>query len=66
MVMSDFFIGMILGLAIGISIGLCFIRQKPWYELTDEEKQVRKLLVGIGVIMLVIGVLVNLWFFVSW
>ncbi len=65
--MSDFTSGMVLGmgigLAIGISIGLSFIRRKPWSEMTDAEKRRVKLLTGAGVVLLVVGVIVNLWFF---
>jgi hypothetical protein len=51
-------IGIIIGLNIGIVIGK---KQKPWSELTDEEKKHRKILIGAGVIILVFGVLAGLW-----
>jgi hypothetical protein len=68
--MSDFVIGIPIGIAIGIMIGISIgiaigKKQKPWSELTEEEKRTKKLLIGIGVIMLIIGVLVNLWFFLN-
>ena len=50
-------IGMILGLNIGIVIGK---KQKPWSELTDEEKRQKKILIGAGIIILVFGVFAGL------
>jgi hypothetical protein len=64
--MSDFVIGipigMAIGIAIGISIGIAFGKeQKPWSELTDEEKRIRKILIGAGIIIFVLGLIVFLW-----
>jgi hypothetical protein len=64
--MSDFvigfangiFIGMALGIAIEIAIG---IKQKPWSELTEEEKKSRKNAICIGMSALVIGIIVFFW-----
>jgi hypothetical protein len=39
--MSDFLLGMVLGIVIGLAIGK---KQKPWSELTEEEKKTQKLL----------------------
>ena len=59
-------IGMLLGIAIGISIGISIgKKQKPWSELTDQEKKQKKLIVGAGVVILLIGLIVNLWLFFS-
>ena len=64
--MSDFVIGIPIGIAIGIAIGISIgiaigKKQKPWSELTEEEKRIKKLIIGIAMIILIIGVLVNLW-----
>ena len=57
-------IGMVIGLAIGISIGMALgQKQKPWSELTEEEKKRKKILIGAGIIILVLGILINLGFF---
>jgi hypothetical protein len=57
-------IGMIIGIAIGISIGISIgKKQKPWSELTDQEKKQKKLIVGAGVVILLIGLIVNLWLY---
>ena len=61
--MSDFSIGIPLGMAIGIAIGISIglamgKKQKPWSELTEEEKRMYKITIAIGVILLLVGVLV--------
>ena len=62
---SGFMIGWILGLAggmgIGISIGISIgKKQKPWSELTDNEKRTRIISITAGVVLLVAGVVVFL------
>ena len=57
-------VGIAIGLAIGISIGIVVgQKQKPWSELTEEEKKRKKILIGAGIIILVLGILINLGFF---
>ena len=65
--MSDFIIGIPIGIAIGIAIGLNLgiiigKQQKPWAELSEEEKKLRKIMIGIGSIILLIGVIFFSWF----
>jgi uncharacterized BrkB/YihY/UPF0761 family membrane protein len=60
-------IGIAIGFAIGISIGIIIgKKQKPWSELTEEEKKFKKIVVGIGIIILLIGFIANLWIFFNW
>ena len=60
-------LGVLIGIAIGISIGIAIgTKQKPWSELTEEEKKFRKIVIGAGVIILLIGFFVNLWLFFKW
>jgi uncharacterized BrkB/YihY/UPF0761 family membrane protein len=60
-------IGILLGIAIGVSIGIAIgKKQKPWSELTEEEKKYMKIIIGVGVILLLIGLIVNLWLFFNW
>ncbi|KYK29771.1 hypothetical protein AYK20_00105 [Thermoplasmatales archaeon SG8-52-1] len=64
--MSDFVIGIPIGMAIGIAIGINLgiiigKKQKPWSELTEEEKRQRKVLIGTGLIILLIGFFAGLW-----
>ena len=69
--MSDLTIIIALGLVIGFAIGLFFgiiigKRQKPWSELTNEERRQKKILIGAGVIILIIGFLTGLWQYYSY
>lgn len=64
--MSEFAVGipmgMVIGIAMGLSIGIIIgKKQKPWSELTEEEKRQRKFLIGAGFIILVFGFLAGLW-----
>ena len=56
-------IGIAIGLSIGIAIGK---KQKPWSEMTEEEKRMRKIAISAGIILLIIGVCINLWFFITY
>jgi hypothetical protein len=63
--MSDFVVGFIIGIPIGAALGIAIeiaigIQQKPWSELTDEEKKIRKNALFVGIITLIIGVIVFL------
>jgi hypothetical protein len=63
--MSDFIIGFIIGVPIGTALGIAIevaigIQQKPWSELTDKEKKIRKNALFVGFITLIIGVVVFL------
>lgn len=68
--MSDFVVGIPIGVAIGIAIGISIgiamgKNQKPWSEMTEEEKRQRKILIGTGVIFFIIGLTVFLWQFLT-
>lgn len=53
-----------IGIAIGISIGIAVgKKQKPWSEMTEAEKRTHMYVIATGVVILIIGVLVNLWLF---
>ena len=61
--MSDWVVGYIMGMAVGIAAGFAIgfaagKPQKPWSELTEQEKRIRKLLIAAGVALLVLGVVV--------
>jgi hypothetical protein len=66
--MSEYVIGMNIGIALGIAIGISIgiaigKKQKPWSELSDEEKRMKKIFIGSGFIMLALGVITFLWFY---
>ncbi|MBN1762163.1 MAG: hypothetical protein JW878_03650 [Methanomicrobia archaeon] len=61
--MSDWIVGYLMGMAAGIAVGFASglaagKKQKPWSELTEQEKKMRKLLIGTGIALLVLGVVV--------
>lgn len=63
--MSDFVVGFVIGIPIGAAIGIAIeialgIQQKPWSELTDVEKKIRKNALFVGLLTLIIGVFVFL------
>ncbi|VVB61858.1 Uncharacterised protein [uncultured archaeon] len=65
--MSDFVIGFITGIPIGTAVGIAIeialgIHEKPWSDLTEEEKKIRKNALFIGIITLIVGVIVFLLF----
>ena len=64
--MSDLIIGFVVGIPIGAAVGIALeiaigIQQKPWSELTEEEKKIRKNALLVGTIILIVGVIVFLW-----
>ena len=60
-------LGVLIGIAIGVSIGFAIgKKQKPWSELTDEEKKLIKTIISGLVVILSIGAIVNLWLFFNW
>lgn len=69
--MSDFVIGIPIGIAIGIAIGISVgiaigKKQKPLSEMTEEEKRTRKIVIGVGVIILIFGAIAGLWQYFNW
>ena len=61
--MSDWVVGYIMGMAVGIAAGFAIglaagKKQKQWSALTEQEKKLRKLLIGAGVALLVLGIVV--------
>ena len=57
-------IGILIGFAMGISIGISIGKnQKPWSELTDKEKKYKKIIIGIGILFLLFGIIINIWIF---
>ncbi|KYK20426.1 hypothetical protein AYK25_08930 [Thermoplasmatales archaeon SM1-50] len=64
--MNDYFIGFITGVPIGTAVGIAIeiaigLNQKPWAELSDEEKKLRKNTILFGLITLLLGLIVFLW-----
>jgi hypothetical protein len=63
--MSDFVIGFVIGIPIGTAVGIALeiaigIQQKPWSELTEEEKKIRTNALIVGTFILIVGIIVFL------
>jgi hypothetical protein len=63
--MSDWVVGYSRGMAVGIAAGFAIgfaagKNHKPWSELTDQEKKLRKRLIGAGVALVVLGVCIGI------
>jgi hypothetical protein len=64
--MSDFVIGFAIGIPLGTALGIALdiaigIQQKPWSELNDEEKKIRKNALELGLFTLVLGIVLLVW-----
>ncbi|PNX54296.1 MAG: hypothetical protein BV458_00330 [Thermoplasmata archaeon M9B2D] len=64
--MNDFVIGFITGVPIGAAVGIAIeialgLNQKPWDELTDDEKKSRKNTIIFGMITLMVGLIAFIW-----
>ena len=55
--MNGYVIGLAVGLSIGLATGIAIgKKEKPWSEMTSQEKKLKIAAVVLGVIMLVAGV----------
>ena len=52
--------GIGIGFVLGLVVGRQGVRQKPWSELTEEEKKTRKILIGVLSVLALLGVVVFL------
>jgi hypothetical protein len=60
----DISLGILIGIFIGYLFGIIiWNNQKPWSELTEEEKRSRKILIGTGIIILIFGIITFVWSF---
>ena len=54
----QFFAGLLIGLALGFSLGISIgKKQKPWSDLTPEEKRLRTVLIIVGVVLVILGII---------
>ncbi len=57
---AGYVMGMVIGMGAGFAIGLAAgKKQKPWSELTEREKKIRKIAIGALVALLGLGVIVG-------
>ena len=58
---AGFATGIGVGFALGLVVGRLGVRQKPWSELTDKEKRTRKIAIGVGSLLLLLGIAALIW-----
>ena len=62
---AGFAAGIGVGFALGLVVGRLGVKQKPWSELTDKEKRTRKILIGAGSLLLLLGIAALVWALLS-
>jgi hypothetical protein len=62
---AGFATGIGVGFALGLVVGRLGVKQKPWSELTDREKRTRKITIGAGSVLLLLGIAALVWVLVS-
>jgi len=58
---AGFATGIGVGFAVGLIVGRLGVQQKPWSELTEKEKRIRKITVGVGTFILLVGITTLVW-----
>jgi ABC-type antimicrobial peptide transport system permease subunit len=62
---AGFATGIGVGFGLGLVVGSLMIKQKPWSELTDKEKKTRKIAIGVGSFLVLLGLAALVWAFPS-
>ena len=62
---AGFATGIGVGFALGLVVGRLGVKQKPWSELTDNEKRVRKIVIVAGSLLLLLGIAAIIWVVLS-
>ena len=62
---AGFAAGIGVGFAVGLVVGRLGVQQKPWSELTEKEKQTRKIVIGAGSFLLLLGIVALVWVLLS-
>ncbi len=57
--------GIGVGFALGLIVGRLGVKRKPWSELTDKEKRTRKIAIGAGSILVLLGIAALVWALLS-
>jgi len=53
------------GFALGLIVGRLGVKQKPWSEMTEKEKKTRKIVIGAGFFLLLLGIVALVWVVLS-
>ena len=62
---AGFAAGIGAGFVLGFVVGRLGIKQKPWSELTDKEKRTRRIMIGAGFLLLILGIAALVWVLLS-
>ena len=62
---AGFATGIGVGFALGLIVGRLGAKQKPWSELNDKEKKTRKIAIGVGSFLLLLGIVALIWVVLS-
>ena len=58
---AGFATGIGVGFVLGLFVGRLGVKQKIWSELTEKEKNARKISIGVGSILLLLGIVALVW-----
>jgi len=62
---AGFATGIGVGFVLGLVVRRLGVRQKPWSEMTEKEKKTRKIAIGAGSILLLLGIVALVWVVLS-
>ena len=62
---AGFAAGIGVGFALGLVVGRLGVKQKPWSEMTEREKKARKMAIGAGSFLLLLGIAALVWALLS-
>jgi len=62
---AGFAAGIGVGFALGLVVGRLGVKQKPWSEMTEKEKKARKMAIGAGSFLLLLGIAALVWALLS-
>jgi len=62
---AGFATGIGVGFALGLIVGRLGAKQKPWSEMTEKEKKARKMAIGAGSFLLLLGIAALVWALLS-
>ena len=58
---AGFATGIGVGFVLGLVVGRLGVKQKPWSEMTENEKKTRKIAIGAGSFFLLLGIAALVW-----
>ena len=62
---AGFATGIGVGFVLGLVVGRLGVKQKPWSEMTEQEKKTRKIAIGAGSFLLLLGIIALVWVVIS-